>query len=141
MYLPIKVQDVLMNKIVSAIESDRSMSSSGTLDYNSPCNNQFFSIDDDTWFVVYCPNATDDEGGEHFNMIALEIIKYDEPLYVNNQIKHIHELRDELDSILGAIDVELSEESESTCEGETCRKVLPSSMLNNGLCWDCGCDD
>jgi len=107
MYLPIRVQRVLMNEIVSAIENDRSITSSGAFDYNASTNNEFFKVDENTYFVVYCPNATDDEGDEHFNMIALDIMEYDEPIYVNRQIKDVHELLYQLDLKLGSIDIEV----------------------------------
>lgn len=100
MYLPIKIQKELMSIIVNKIEYDRRIKSSGTYDRNSPCLNEVFMIDENKYFVVYSPNATDSFGDEHFGDIALEIIVNDEVVYLNHDITSEYYLLDELDDQL-----------------------------------------
>lgn len=100
MYLPIKMQKELLSTIVNKIEYDRRIKSSGTFDRNSPCLNALFVIDEDKYFVVYSPNATDSFGAEHFGDIALEIMVNDEVVYLNHDITCEYSLLDELDENL-----------------------------------------
>jgi len=100
MYLPIKMQKELLSTIVNKIEYDRRIKSSGTYDRNAPCLNALFVIDENKYFVVYSPNATDSFGDEHFGDIALEIFEYEENVYLNYDITSEDYLLDELDENL-----------------------------------------
>jgi len=100
MYLPIKMQKELLSTIVNKIEYDRRIKSSGTYDRNAPCLNALFVIDENKYFVVYSPNATDSFGDEHFGDIALEIFVNEENVYLNHDITCEYSLLDELDENL-----------------------------------------
>lgn len=104
MYLDENAQKELMSRIVKYVELDRLIKCSGEYDRNSPCLNVFFEVDENTFFVIYSPNATDDFGHEHFGHIALEIIVNDEVEFLDHDITDEYKLLNVLDDQLGVVD-------------------------------------
>lgn len=104
MYLDTNAQKELMSRIVKYVELDRLITCSGEYDLNSPCLNVFFEVDGlNKFFVIYIPNATDNQGHEHFNSIALEIIVNDEVEFMNHDIADEYKLLNVLDKQLGEV--------------------------------------